>query len=153
MEKEKGAECKAPFNKAADKVVNWDEYKKKKLDLEWEQFTWKDHLFQVFVDAPSRVGLWVCRAFGEAKDAVMGKPRPEDAGHAYYNSLQSGYPGDIYVDKKNLEADLAFFQKHGLGKKFQEKSAAIARQAFEESRDFSVLVKTGQFKRFDDFGA
>lgn len=153
MADQTGAECKAAFNAAADKVVNWDEYQKKKLDLEWEQFTWQEMLFQAFVDAPSRIGLWVGRAFGEAKDQVMRKPRDEDAGHSYYDSLQNDVRGDIYFDRKNLESDLAFFQKHGLGKKFQEKSAAIARQAFDESRDFSTMVKTGQFKRFDDFGA
>lgn len=152
MGQQNGAECKGQFNDSARKVVNWDEYQKKKLDLEWKEFTWPEKLFQAFVDAPSRMALWVGRAFGEAKDQVMRKPRPENAGHTYYDSLQNAVRGDIYFDRDNLESDLTFFQKYGPGKAFQEKSANIARKAFEESQDFSFLAETAAEKKLRESG-
>ena len=83
---------------------------------------------------------------------VMLKPRPENAGHTYYDSLQNAVRGDIYFDRDNLESDLAFFQKYGPGKAFQEKSANIARRAFEESQDFSFLAETAAEKKLRESG-
>ncbi len=135
------------FNTKAQKVVDWNEFTSKKIDLENKQFTWKDHLFAAFVDAPSKVYIWARRGFGEAVDQFRGKPA--EKGDYYFDTLgKEQLRGKTYFDQDTLEGDLAYFAKHGLGAKFQEKAAAVARQAFEESKDFSVLVKTGQFQKF-----
>lgn len=137
------------FNAAARKVVNFDEFRQKRLDLEWRQFTWQEHLFSAFVDMPGRAALWVARGLSEAWDQVRGRPRDENPGHYYYDALQNDIRGDLYFDRNTLESDLAFFLRRGPGKKFQQKSAAIARQAFDESHNFHALVETGQLRKFE----
>jgi hypothetical protein len=135
---------KNAFNHVAQKVVDWDEFRSKKLALENKQFTVGDMLFEGFVDAPYRGMLWVRRGFAEAFDAVRRRSTPNNAGSYYFNTLSGR---ETYFDREKLESDLVYFQRHGLGGRFQEKSAAIARQAFEECRDFSVLVETGQLQK------
>lgn len=132
------------FNSVAQKVVDWDEFRSKKLALENKQFTVGEMLFEGFVDAPYRGLLWARRGFAEAFDAVRRRPTPDNTGNYYFNVLSQR---DTYFDREKLESDLVYFQRHGLGGRFQEKSAAIARQAFEQCRDFSGLVETGQFQK------
>lgn len=135
---------KNAFNSAAQKVVDWDEFRSIKLALENKQLSVREMLFEGFVDAPYRGLLWVRRGFAEAFDAVRRRPAPENTGNYYFDVLSSR---ETYFDRDKLESDLVYFQKHGLGEKFQEKSAAIARQAFEQCRDFSGLVETGQLQK------
>lgn len=132
------------FNNAAPKIVDYDEYKRRKTELENKQFSVGELLFEGFVDAPTRAALWIGRGFAEGFDAMRGKKREE--GSYYYNSF-GGDHRKTYFDRDVLESDLAFFGKHGVSADFQAKSARIARQAFEECQDFSPLVETGQFKK------
>lgn len=138
---------KISFNAAAQKVVDWDEFRIKKLDIEMKQFSLIDHLFEGFVDFPSKAFLWVRRSFGEAAAQMRG--RPIDAGGLYFDMLNPSTYGATYFDREALESDLAYFGRHGISGKFQEKSAAIARQAFDECRDFSILVQTGQLQKLN----
>lgn len=135
------------FNAKAEKIVSQDEYTEKKRQLESQKFTWKDQLFDAFVDAPTKFVLMVRSGFGQAADQLRGKPKPE--GNYYYNTLDNDIRGNTYFDRATLEGDLSYFKAHGLSAKFQEKSAAIAREAFDQCRDFSALVQTGQFKKFE----
>ncbi|MEZ0224254.1 MAG: hypothetical protein ACAH83_06870 [Alphaproteobacteria bacterium] len=135
---------KNAFNSVAQKVVDWDEFSSKKLALENKQFTVGEMLFEGFVDAPWRGLLWARRGFAEAFDTVCRRPTPDNTGNYYFNVLSYR---ESYFDREKLESDLAYFQKRGLGGRFQEKSAAIARQAFEHCRDFSCLVETGQLQK------
>lgn len=135
---------KDAFNAPAQKIVDWDEFRGKKLDIENKQLSIREMLFEGFVDAPYRALLWMRRGFGEAFDKVRGKPDPENTGDYYYNVLSHR---EVYFDRAKMEDDLSYFRKHGVSAKFQEKSAAIARQAFDECRDFSVLVETGQLQK------
>jgi len=133
------------FNTAAQKIVDYDEFKERKIALENKQFTMGEMLFEGFVDGPTRMALWVGRGFGEAYQTIRGR-KNEDDGSYYYDSL-GGDHRKTYFDRGVLESDLAFFGKHGVGAAFQAKSARIARQAFEECKDYSCLVETGQFKK------
>lgn len=135
---------KNTFNDAAQKVVDWDEFHGKKLTLENKQLTIGEKLFEGFVEAPYRGFLWVRRGLSEAVDVMRRKPEPENIGNYYYDVLSHR---ETYFDRDKLEDDLKYFQRHGLSTKFQEKSSAIARQAFDECRDFSLLVETGQFQK------
>ncbi|TAL34885.1 MAG: hypothetical protein EPN97_07850 [Alphaproteobacteria bacterium] len=135
---------KKAFNSAAQKVVDWEEFRSKKLALENKQFSVGEMLFEGFVDAPYRGMLWVRRGLSEAFDAVRRRPAPDNAGSYYFNTLSYR---ETYFDREKLESDLVYFQKHGVGGRFQEKSAALARQAFEQCRDFSGLVETGQLQK------
>lgn len=135
---------KDSFNDVA-KVVDWDEFRSKKLDLENKQFTMKEIVFEGFVDAPYRALLWVRRGFAEAFDHLRNKP-VENKGNYYYDTMSHR---EVYFDRDTLESDLGYFRKHGISPTFQEKSADIARQAFDECRDFSGLVRTGQLKKLD----
>lgn len=134
------------FNAKAEKIVNQDEFTEKKRQLESKQFTWKDYLFDAFVDAPTKFVLMVRSGFSQGFDQMRGKPKPE--GDYYFDSLTNDIRGSTYFDRATLEGDLAYFKVHGLSAKFQEKSASIAREAFDQCRDFSAMVQTGQFKKY-----
>ncbi len=131
---------KTTFNTAADKVVNFDEYRFKKQDLLWEQSTVAEKLFEAFVNFPHSMMLFVRRGFGEAYDFLKKGKEPE--GTMYTDFLS----GDLYLDRASVKSDIDYGVKHGLGAKFQAKAARVAQQAFDECKDFSVLVKTGQLK-------
>ncbi len=135
----------AEFNDKAEKIVNTDEYRRIREDLEWKQMNWKEKLFQAFVEQPYRATLWVRRGVSEAIDQIKGKPQVE--GNYYFDKLEANSPrGTTYMDRTTFEGDVAYFQQHGLSKSFQEKSARIATEAFDKARDFSVLKKTGQLQ-------
>ncbi len=133
------------FNAAAQKIVDWDEYKAKKTDIEMKQFTLADHLFEAFVDFPSKAFLWMRRGFGEAAAEIRG--RPVEAGGYYFDTLNQSASSAVYFDRDALESDLAYFARHGISGKFQAKAAAISRQAFDACRDFSGLIETGQLQK------
>jgi hypothetical protein len=137
---------KSGFNAAAQKIVDWDEYKAKKTAIEMKQFSLGDHLFEAFVDFPSKAFLWMRRGFGEAADQIRG--RPAEASGYYYDTLNQSAHSTLYFDRDMLESDLAYFARHGISGKFQAKAAAISRQAFDECRDFSCLVEAGQLQKF-----
>jgi hypothetical protein len=134
------------FNTAAQKIVDYDEYKRRRTELENKQFSVGEMLFEGFVDAPTRIALWVGRSFAEGYNAMRGRKR--EAGSFYYDRF-GGDHRKTYFDRDVLESDLAFFGKHGVGAAFQQKSARIARQAFEECKDYSCLVESGQFKKLE----
>ena len=131
---------RAPFNAAAEKVVNFDEYRFKKQDMLWDQSTLGERLFEAFVNFPHSMMLFVRRGFGEAYDFLKNKKEP--VGTMYTDTLS----GDLYLDRTCVKSDIDYAVKHGLGAKFQAKAARVAQQAFDECRDFSMLVKTGQLK-------
>ncbi|MEZ0261560.1 MAG: hypothetical protein ACAH80_11160 [Alphaproteobacteria bacterium] len=133
------------FNTAAQKIVDYDEYKRRRTELENKQFSVGEVLFEAFVDMPSRAALWVGRGFAESYQAIRGRKNADEGGY-YYDSF-GGDHRKTYFDRGVLESDLAFFGKHGVGTAFQQKSARIARQAFDECQDYSCLVETGQFKK------
>lgn len=134
------------FNEVSTKIVNFDEYRENRFKLEQKQLNWKEKLFQVVDDLYS-AALWVRRGFGEAVDQWKGRPKP--AGDYYYDQYDNRRHAPLYMDRETLEGDLAYFTKHGLNKEFQEKSAKIARQAFEMSRDYGVLAEIGQLKKYE----
>ncbi|HYD19147.1 MAG TPA: hypothetical protein VEF76_11770 [Patescibacteria group bacterium] len=139
---------KAEFNTKSEKVVNTDEYRRIRMDLEWKQLRWKEKAFQAFVEEPYRAWLFVKSGFAGAWEQ-MTKGKVDEPGNYYYDSVTQSQHGTTYMDRSKFEGDLAYFQKNGLSANFQEKSARIAREAFEKSRDFSVLVRTGQLKSLD----
>lgn len=140
------------FNDKAQKIVNEDEFRRRRFLLEQEQFTLKEKFFQIPNDLYNAF-LWVRRGVSEAIDQIRGREKAE--GDYYFDKLSHydkyGHArfGTTYMDRAVLEGDLAYFEKHGLSKSFQEKSARIARQAFDQSRDFSVLLKIGQLEKFN----
>ena len=56
--------------------------------------------------------------------------------------------GAIYLSKTCFDEQVRSAISSGLNKKFQEKSAALSRQAFEECHDHSDKLKSGQLKPF-----
>ena len=139
-----GNKNQTSFNEASQKVVNWDEYDRNKFDLEWQKYTPLEKAFDGLINTPYKVFLFVRRGISEAIDMFRGK-EDQNAGKVYEDKLSRSH---YYFDRDNLESDIAYNLKHGLSRKFQEKAAAIAREAFDNSRDFSVLVKTGQLQNF-----
>ncbi|MDE1152754.1 MAG: hypothetical protein PW788_09480 [Micavibrio sp.] len=129
------------FNDAANKVVNFDELREKKFDVMWKNFTVKEKLFDAFINTPYNMFLFVRRGMEEAYQTIRG--REQDRGGVYTDKIS----GDLFLDRASVDSDVQYALKHGLGKKFQEKAARLAYQAFDESRDFSVLVKSGQLCR------
>lgn len=141
----------AEFNQKAEKIVNTDEFTKIRDELEWKQLNWKEKLFQAFVEQPYRAVLWVRRGFSEAY-AQLAHKEPEP-GNYYYDKLEkSSARAATYMDRSMFEGDVAYFLKNGLSRKFQEKSANIAHEAFDKARDFSVLQRTGQLQKLETVG-
>ncbi len=138
----------AEFNAKAEKVVNTDEYRRIRQDMEWEQMNWKEKMFQALVSDPYNAWLFVKTGVTGAVDQIM-KRGNDEPGHYYADTLDKSMHGTTYMDRTKFEADTAFFRNNGVSKSFQEKSARIATEAFDQARDFSVLVKTGQLKRLD----
>jgi len=132
-----------PFNDNAAKIVNFDEMREKKFDIMWKNMTVGEKLFDAFINTPYNMFLFVRRGMEEAYAHIRG--REQNTGSYYTDRLS----GDLYLDRAMMEGDVAYAMKHGLNKKFQEKAAKLTHQAFDESRDFSVLVRSGQLKRFE----
>lgn len=138
----------AEFNAKAEKVVNTDEYRRIRQDMEWKQMNWKEKMFQAFVSDPYNAWLFVKTGVTGAVDQIM-KRGAGEPGNLYVDTFNKSMHGTTYMDRTKFEAENAFWLKNGVSKSFQEKSARIAAEAFEQARDFSVLVKTGQLKRLD----
>ncbi|MBI1214849.1 MAG: hypothetical protein GC185_03405 [Alphaproteobacteria bacterium] len=140
------------FNESAEKIVNWDEYRRNRDELYWKRMTWKEKLFEAFVDTPYSVYLFIRRGMGEAWEMAREAnsrresdgPAPEKEPNAYEDFLS----GDIYVPRHAFESDIAYALEHGLSKKFQQRAAAISREAFDKCRDFKVLKDIGQLRPF-----
>ncbi len=138
----------AEFNDKAEKIVNTDEYRRIRQDLEWKQMNWKEKLFQSFVSDPYNAWLFVKSGVTGAVEQIR-KGKTDEPGHYYADTFNQSLHGTTYMDRSKFEAETTYFQKNGLSKSFQDKSARIATEAFEQARDFSVLVKTGQLKPLD----
>lgn len=142
---------KIVFNTAADnKIVDWDEYQQKKLELENKQLT-VGEMFYDAADGLYRGAHWIKRGFAEGFGTMWnnlrGKPVQEQQGGYYYDTLDTG-GRKTYFDRDLHESDLAYFAaRSGMWKEFREKSQRIARQAFDECKDYSCLVESGQFKK------
>lgn len=137
----------AAFNDKAEKIVNWEEWRNRREELYWQQLGIGEKLFQAFVDTPHKMYHFVRQSLVEAAQEIKrnwGKDNTPAPVRGYEDILS----GDVYISRTSMEAETAYALKNGLSKKFQEKSANIARQAFEESRDFSVLKKNGQLRPF-----
>lgn len=137
----------AEFNAKAEKIVNTDELRRIQMELEWQQFTWKEKAFQVVSDM-HRAWLTVKSGFSGAVEQIR-TGQSNEPGYYYADIFNKSQHGTTYKDRTKFEAENAFFRNNGVSKAFQEKSARIAAEAFEQARDFSVLVKTGQLKRLD----
>lgn len=138
---------KIEFNAKAQKIVSEDEFRRKRFLLEQKEMTWKELLFQPLADLYS-IPLWIGRAFTDTVNYWRGKEQPPEG--YYYDRLDNRQHAPTYMDRETLESDLQFMEKKGLGKAFQAKSAAIARKAFDQSRDFSVLRETGQLVKYSE---
>ncbi|MDI1226670.1 MAG: hypothetical protein PSY14_03175 [bacterium] len=138
----------AEFNATAEKVVNTDEYRRIRQDLEWKQMNWKEKVFQAFVSDPYNAWLFVKSGVTGAVDQIL-KGKNDEPGHYYADTFNQSMHGTTYMDRSKFEAETSYFAKNGVSKTFQEKSARIATEAFDKSRDFSVLVQTGQLKPLD----
>ncbi|MDP2205793.1 MAG: hypothetical protein Q8K65_05745 [Alphaproteobacteria bacterium] len=124
-----------------DKIVNFDEYRKRIDDLRWTQMTAGERIFDAFVNTPYNMALYVRRGLSEGWQLMTKGPDPKN-GTAYVDSLGGG----IFLDRAAAEADNTYALKHGLSKKFQEKAVRLSREAFDACRDFSVIKKTGQLR-------
>lgn len=130
-----------PQADAADsKIVNFDEYRKRIDDLRWTQMNIGEKLFDAFVNTPYNMFLYVRRGLSESARIIFKGPDAVDNGKAYVDRLGGG----VYLDRAAAESDNRYALCHGLSKKFQEKAVRLARQAFDECTDFSVLKRTGQ---------
>ncbi len=125
---------------AASKIVNFDEYRKRIDDLRWTQMSFGEKLFDAFVNTPYNMVLFVRRGISEGIQTIFKGNDPAETGASYVDRLN----GDVYLDRAAAECDNRYALGHGLSKKFQEKAVRIARQAFDDCRDFSVLKRTGQ---------
>ena len=123
------------------KIVNFDEYRKRIDDLRWTQMSVGEKMFDAFVNTPYNVVLYVRRGFAEGWQMMTKGPDPKN-GNTYIDSLGGG----VFLDRAAAEADNRYALKHGLSKKFQEKAVRLSREAFDACRDFSVIKKTGQLR-------
>lgn len=128
-------------NLADDKIVSFDEYRKRVDDLRWTQMSFGEKLFDAFVNTPYNIALYVRRGCAESWQMITKGPDPQN-GMAYVDRLGSG----VYLDRAAAEADNAYALKHGLSKKFQEKAVRLSREAFDACADFSVIKKSGQLQ-------
>jgi len=142
---QQNANARNVFNAAADKVVNFDEVRERQFDLYFKNLSVKDQLFDAFINTPFNMWLFVRRGMREGMDLLLRRPE-KDEGTFYYDRLDDR---TLYMDRAKFESELFYKTRHGLGKKFQARAAALSLQAFDEARDFSVLVKTGQLKKFE----
>lgn len=124
-----------------DKIVNFDEYRKRIDDLRWTQMSVGEKIFDAFVNTPYNMALYVRRGLSESWQMMTKGPDPK-GGTAYVDSLGGG----IFLDRAAAEADNAYALKHGLSKKFQEKAVRLSREAFDACTDFSVIKKIGQLR-------
>jgi hypothetical protein len=124
-----------------DKIVNFDEYRKRIDDLRWTQMSVGEKMFDAFVNTPYNMALYVRRGLAEGWQMMTKGPDPKN-GRAYVDSLGGG----IFLDRAAAEADNTYALKHGLSKKFQEKAVRLSREAFDACKDFSVIKKTGQLR-------
>lgn len=136
-----GTPTPQPETAPNDKIVHWEEFRKKADDLRWQQFSVAEKFFDAFINLPVKIGLFVRQAFGEAYEMVV-KKIDKRAGHVFQDKLS----GDLYIDRVIAEDEIKYTERHGLGKKFQAKAARLSRQAFDECRDFSVLKRIGQLR-------
>ena len=134
-----------PAEPCTEKVVNWENLHFKKYELQDKQFTIAEKLFDGLINMPYNMFLFVRRSVSEAISALRKKPSESRAGNAYECALS----GEVYLDKTCFDSDVNYALKHGLCKKFQEKSARISQQAFNECKDFGVLVNSGQLRKLD----
>lgn len=128
-----------------EKVVNWEKVHFKKYELQDQQFTLAEKLFDGLVNMPYNMFLFVRRSVSEAAASLFKKPSESRAGNAY----ECAFSGDVYLDKTCFQSDVDYALKHGLCKKFQEKAAKISQQAFDECKDFGVLVESGQLRKLN----
>ena len=146
MQKPQGDTC--PHKKAEppyEKLVDWNEMRRREDDLIWQQTSFGEKMFTAFVAVPYNMFLYVRRGIGETIDFLKSGGPKETAAAAYEDRLSD----NIYINRAMVESDINYNKKHGLSKTFQEKAAKIKQQAFDESRDFGVLLQTGQLRRID----
>jgi len=133
------------FNAAAQKVVDFDELRERQFDLYWQQMSVKERLFDALVNTPWNMWLFVRRGFSEGIDMMRGRPEPDD-GKFFYDRLNDR---SLYIDRAKWESEVVYKTRHGLGGAFQQKAAKLSMQAFDDCRDYSMLVKSGQLKKFE----
>jgi hypothetical protein len=133
--------CAYAQKPAEDKIVSFDEYRKRVDDLRWTQMGFGEKLFDAFVNTPYNMALYVRRGFAEGWQMIT-KGRDPQSGMAYVDRLGGG----VFLDRAAAEADNLYALKHGLSKKFQEKAVRLSREAFDACADFSVIKKIGQLQ-------
>jgi|GEM_PF-1807246 len=147
MQKPQGDTCphKAAIESPREKLVEWGEMRRREDDLLWQQTNFGEKVFHAFVAVPYSMFLFVRRGLGEAIDFLKpGGPTPT-AAVAYGDRFSS----NVYINRAMVESDILYNKKHGLSRTFQEKAAKVKQQAFNESRDFGVLLQTGQLYRLN----
>lgn len=134
-----------PSEPCTEKVVNWETMHFKKYELQDKQFTLAEKIFDGLINTPYNMFLFVRRSISEAVAGLLKKPSDSRVGNAY----ECAITGEVYLDKTCFQSDVTYALKHGLCKKFQEKAAKISHQAFDECKDFGVLVNSGQLRKLD----
>lgn len=133
------------FNGTAQKVVNFDELRERQFDLYWKNMSVAERLFDAAVNTPWNMWLFVRRGFSEGMDMLRGRPAADD-GTFFYDRLDDR---NLFLDREKWESEVGYKTRHGLGQQFQQKAAKLSMQAFDDCRDFSMLVRAGQLKKFE----
>lgn len=136
-----------PHRKEAtrEKLVNYDELRRREMDLRWREMSLGEKLFESFVDFPHKVYLFVQRGIGETVDFLRGVALADEKAAAYEDKLSD----NIYLNRAMMESDNRYNLRHGLRHSFQEKAADMRRRAFDDCDDFGVLLQTGQLRRIN----
>lgn len=130
---------------APEKLVEYNELRRREMDLRWDEMNLGEKLFEAFVDFPHKAYLFCQRSIGEAVDFLRRK-EPADKNAAVYGDR---FSDNVYLNRAMMESDNAYHLRHGLSHAFQEKAADIRRRAFDECRNFGILQKTGQLYRIN----